>query len=389
MCSSRLIRSTHRLQDAEGSQLAAVMRRTPGAAEDFAKRHGVPSWYEDAEALVASEHVNAIYVASPPGAHLEHAKLACDSKKPTYIEKPLGRNVAETKAIVDMFEAANVPLFVAYYRRGLAPFTVARELISNGSIGVPVSVSFRLDQRPNAAVAGAWRIAPAESGGGLFCDTGVHVLDTIEYVMGEPLVDVSGSAANLGSPWQDVEDTVSMSFSFERSGARGVGLWSFCAPTNSESLVIDCSKGRISLVVSAMKGEIQRVNENGELGPATPLESRGDIANVQRESFVLVLALTRRLCRPAAIALSSWQYRQHLLSCKTNAGGVQQGLVQQIVDEIRGVDGAVSPSKGDNALRVAAVVDTVLGNYYGGREDNFWEREPSTYPGKLRSAATL
>ena len=78
-----------------------------------------------------------------------------------------------------------------------------------------------------------------------------------------------------------------------------------------------------------------------------------------------------------------------MLGFATNAGGVQQGLVQQIVDEIRGVDGAESPSKADNALRVAAVVDTVLGSYYGGREDCFWERDPSTYPGKLNSAATL
>ena len=75
-----------------------------------------------------------------------------------------------------------------------------------------------------------------------------------------------------------------MSFSFERSGARGVGLWSFCAPASHESLIIDCTKGRISLVVSAMKGEIQRADEHGNLGAPTPRESRGDIADVQRES---------------------------------------------------------------------------------------------------------
>ena len=63
--------------------------------------------------------------------------------------------------------------------------------------------------------------------------------------------------------------------------------------------------------------------------------------------------------------------------------------MQQIVDEIRGVNGAVSPSKGDNALRVAAVVDTVLSSYYGGRADSFWERDPSTFPGKANSTATL
>jgi len=37
---------------AQGAALVAVMRRTPGLAEDYARRHGVPRWYEDAEALV-------------------------------------------------------------------------------------------------------------------------------------------------------------------------------------------------------------------------------------------------------------------------------------------------------------------------------------------------
>ena len=49
----------------------------------------------------------------------------------------------------------------------------------------------------------------------------MHVLDLIEYVMGEPLADVAGSAANVGSPWLDVEDAVSMSFGFAASAARG------------------------------------------------------------------------------------------------------------------------------------------------------------------------
>ena len=147
------IKSGPALQDAANSELVAVMRRSPGAAEDFAARHNVAAFFTDAEALAASEDVTAIYVASPPAAHFEHAAIACAAGKPTYIEKPLGRNVGESQKIVDMFEAAGVPLFVAYYRRGLAPFTVAKEIIASGEIGAPVTVSFRLDQRPNAAVS--------------------------------------------------------------------------------------------------------------------------------------------------------------------------------------------------------------------------------------------
>ena len=47
------------------------------------------------------------------------------------------------------------------------------------------------------------------------------------------------------------------------------------------------------------------------------------------------------------------------------------------------IAGAESPSKAANALRCAAVVDAVLGGYYGGRADAFWARAPQV------SAATF
>ena len=77
------VKSGPALQRASGSELVAVMRRTPGAAKDFAQRHGVPKWFEDAKALVDCEDVTAVYVASTPAAHYEHAKLAAEVRAPT------------------------------------------------------------------------------------------------------------------------------------------------------------------------------------------------------------------------------------------------------------------------------------------------------------------
>ena len=37
---------------AAGSRLVAVMRRDAAKAEDYARRHGVPRWYADADALM-------------------------------------------------------------------------------------------------------------------------------------------------------------------------------------------------------------------------------------------------------------------------------------------------------------------------------------------------
>src|ERR1700730_18972430 len=99
-------------QKASGSSLVAVMRRNRALAEDFARRHGVPRFYDDADALVSDPEVDAIYVATPPGTHLEHALRACRASKPTYVETPMARSHAECQAMLDAFEQAHVPLFV-------------------------------------------------------------------------------------------------------------------------------------------------------------------------------------------------------------------------------------------------------------------------------------
>ena len=37
---------------AQGSRLVAVMRRNGALAQDYAKRHNVPRWYDNADALI-------------------------------------------------------------------------------------------------------------------------------------------------------------------------------------------------------------------------------------------------------------------------------------------------------------------------------------------------
>ena len=64
------VKSGPALQQAEGSALVAVMRRTRGLAEDYARRHGVPRFYNRAEDLLADPSVDAVYVATVSYTHL-------------------------------------------------------------------------------------------------------------------------------------------------------------------------------------------------------------------------------------------------------------------------------------------------------------------------------
>ena len=50
------------------------MRRNGELARDFARRYGIPRWYDDAEKLIHDSDVDAVYVATPAGAHMQYAR---------------------------------------------------------------------------------------------------------------------------------------------------------------------------------------------------------------------------------------------------------------------------------------------------------------------------
>src|SRR5579872_4880366 len=136
------IKSGPAFQKAEGSKLVAVMRRDGQKATDFARRHGVPKWYDDGDALIADPEIDAIYVATPPDAHEEYAIKVCAAGKPCYVEKPMSRNAAEGRRMVEAFAARKLPLFVGYYRRCLPRFVKMKQIVDSGALGKLISVDY-------------------------------------------------------------------------------------------------------------------------------------------------------------------------------------------------------------------------------------------------------
>src|ERR1700722_5306045 len=116
------VKSGPAFQKVVGSTLVAVMRRDAVKAADYARRHGVPKWYDDAGKLIADPDVNAVYVATPRGMHETYALMACAAGKPCYVEKPMARNAIEAGRMVDAFAKRGLPLFVAFYRRAQPRF---------------------------------------------------------------------------------------------------------------------------------------------------------------------------------------------------------------------------------------------------------------------------
>jgi predicted dehydrogenase len=305
------VKSGPGFQKADGSELVAVMRRNAALARDYAERHGVPRSYDDADALIADPEVTAVYVATPPGSHLEYTLKAAEAGKPVYVEKPMAASGDEAQRMMEACEAAGVPLFVAYYRRALPRFLGIKKLVDDRRIGTVRSVTTELWQPPRPEGTDGWRVDPKVAGGGYFADLAVHTLDFLDYVLG-PVVEIEGFAQNLAALYT-AEDTVSASFRYE-SGVLGCGLWCFAAGTHRDVTEIVGSTG--SLRFSSFDTE------------PIEIETANGVERIKIE----------------------------------NPEHVQQPLIQQVVDELRGKGSC--PSTGRSALRTSRVMDEILSGYY-------------------------
>lgn len=221
------VKSGPGFQRAAGSSLVAVMRRDSAKAEDFARRHGVPKWYDRAEDLLADPEVDAVYIATPPRYHLGYAKDALRAGKHVYVEKPMTLNAAEAHELIAAEDAAAVRLVVAHYRRRLPYFLRAKELLESGIIGRVrrVELAFLRPAPQAPSLNRPWRLDPALSGGGLFHDIAPHHFDLLLALFGRPLSCSGASTGVDGEPPDRVAGTIRFSNEILFHGA-----WDFAVP---------------------------------------------------------------------------------------------------------------------------------------------------------------
>lgn len=309
------VKSGPALQKAEGSELMAVMRRSADRAADYARRHGVPKWYDDAGALIADADVDAVYIATPPDSHAAYTLMAADAGKPVYVEKPMARTHSECVEMVAACERAQLPLFVAYYRRRLPAFLQVRSLLRDGAIGEVRMVIVRITGPPSGPDHRSedlpWRVRPEVAGDGYFFDLGSHQLDLLDYLLG-PIADAAGSAANQAGLYA-ANDAVCATFRFE-SGVMGTGSWCFTAfdSGRTDRTEIIGSAGGISYSAFDL---------------AAPVVLERDGGNVEKFTF-------------------------------PPPDHVQQPLIQTVVDDLLGRGSC--PSTGQSAARTSRVLDQIV-----------------------------
>ena len=87
--------------------------------------------------MVRDPKIDAIIISSPTSFHIEHIKIAIDSGKAIFCEKPVDLSFKKVKLIKDLIKDSKVPFMVGFNRRYDQSIQKIKKSIKNGTIGAP------------------------------------------------------------------------------------------------------------------------------------------------------------------------------------------------------------------------------------------------------------
>ncbi len=125
------------LQDAEIIAIADVDDKHAGETADRVKKEkgNTPDTGRDYRAMLDRKDLDAVIIATPDHWHALPAIHAVLAGKDVYVEKPVGHNVAEGKAMIAAARKCNKIMAVGTQQRSSTHFQQAVEIVQSGKIG--------------------------------------------------------------------------------------------------------------------------------------------------------------------------------------------------------------------------------------------------------------
>jgi len=165
------------------ARLVALVSGSDRKRNAVADRHGVARdaryAYDDFEACLERDDVQAIYIGLPNDRHREYAVRAAERGVHVLCEKPMAPSAEDCDRMIDAARANDVKLMVAY-RLHFDPANLrAVELVTGGALGEPRYFSSVFSQQVKP---GDIRLHPQERGGGPLYDIGIYCLNATRYL---------------------------------------------------------------------------------------------------------------------------------------------------------------------------------------------------------------
>jgi len=231
-----------------GLEIVGITDINKERAEDVASRHGIPKVYESVDEIAADSNVALVDIGVFPWAQYEVAVPLLDAGKHLLCQKPLSYDFDEAVRLVEHAEKCKVHLAVNQQMRFSESVAASRAMVAAGWIGEPFEMSWDFH------VSTPWEHWPwvAELPRLDINQFTIHPIDSVRYVLGDPLYAYGTQARAPGQPEAGETRTISV---LEFEGETRAFLRSFHKNTTGDPRAefrIDGTEGSIRGTIGLM-----------------------------------------------------------------------------------------------------------------------------------------
>ena len=165
-------------------KIVTIYSRREESSKKFARDYNVPFSTTNMEEAINRPEVEVVCISLPNNLHEEAVMLCCKHKKAVITTKPLGRNAAEAKRMLEAVEKAGI--FNGYLEDLVytPKFLKAHESVKNGALGRVLWAKSR-ETHPGPHSDWFWDIEQA--GGGCILDLGCHCVEITRSYIGKDI----------------------------------------------------------------------------------------------------------------------------------------------------------------------------------------------------------
>ncbi|MBK6536339.1 MAG: Gfo/Idh/MocA family oxidoreductase [Ignavibacteria bacterium] len=300
------------LSKMEDAEIVAVCDSEISKAKSIASKYNVGKYYREADKMLEENpDISAIIIATQTNMHKDVAIKCLEAEKDILVEKPVARNYREAKEIIDAAKKYKRKIMVAMNNRFRNDMMMQRTFIKAKEIGEVfyIKTGWIKPQSSNQR----WILEKDKSGGGVFLDNGIAMLDLGLWIFGFPDVK-SVTATNYFHNTKSVEDSSIAMIRFK----------------NNAVLTIEVSWGMLR------EGELFYCNVYGKEGSS----SINPFKIYKRMDGNLYNITPKKLATPANYFKKSYEYE-----------------LKHFVGAVRGSHNIIST--GEDALKVMEIADAI------------------------------
>jgi predicted dehydrogenase len=247
------------LQVTGEAQLVAAYDVRPEAASEVADRYRAAA-VDSAEALVARPGMDGVMIALPTDLHAPAVVQAAEAGLDVFVEKPMSVDVTRCQEMLSAARRCSVGLMVGQVLRYYEPYRSIQRWQQEERFGRLYGAAIWRVTNGRRIASTSWRASHARSGGYLL-EVGVHELDMLRCLMGQPRsVCAVSQKASPQSGWADyialqIRFASGCAATFEGGAGSYVGRYGFRFYFEEATLLSDAAFDRAALCAYGPGGE--------------------------------------------------------------------------------------------------------------------------------------